>query len=55
MSFADIAYNVIDDAIKGVLEQLNMSNINLSQILVVRSMVISEFINICALHYYVHN
>lgn len=38
MSFADIAYNVIDDANKGVLEQLNMSNINLSQILVVRSM-----------------
>ncbi|MBW4829351.1 MAG: hypothetical protein KZY61_10395 [Clostridiaceae bacterium] len=38
MSFVDIAYNVIDDANKGTLEQLNMSNINLSQILVVRSM-----------------
>lgn len=36
-SFMDIAYNVIDDASKGTLEQLNMSSMNLSQILVVRS------------------
>lgn len=38
ISFVDIAYNVIDDANKGTLEQLNMSNIDLSQILVVRSL-----------------
>lgn len=38
ISFVDIAYNIIDDANKGTLEQLNMSNIDLSQILVVRSL-----------------
>ncbi|SHH88726.1 ABC transporter permease [Sporanaerobacter acetigenes] len=37
VAYSDIAFSIIDDASKGTLEQLNMSNINLSQILIVRS------------------
>lgn len=36
-AYSDIAYSIVNDASKGTLEQLNMSNMSLSRILVVRS------------------
>ncbi len=37
VAYSDIAYGIIDDANKGTLEQLNMSNLGLSKILIVRT------------------
>ena len=37
VAYSDIAYSIVDDANKGTLEQLNMSNISLSKILIVRT------------------
>ncbi len=36
-AYSNIAYSIINDANRGTLEQLNMSNLSLSQIVVVRS------------------
>jgi len=37
LAYSNIAYSIINDANRGTLEQLNMSNISLSQIVIVRS------------------